>query len=96
MNYFILKYKPIPSYLEEREKYRNEHLKLAEIAAEDGSLVLGGAMEDPADEALLVFRAESEEAVKSFAENDPYVQNGLIEKWEVRKWKVVIGSCFKG
>lgn len=95
MNFYILKYKPIPTYLEERGKYRDEHLKLATAASENGSLVLGGALEDPADEAFLIFKGTSEEIAKTFAKNDPYVKNGLIEKWEVRKWKVVIGSCFE-
>lgn len=95
MNYYILKYKPIPTYLEERVKYRDEHLQLAKDYADRGLLILGGALEDPADEAVLVFLAESEEIVAEFARKDPYVQNGIIEKWEIRKWKVVIGSCFE-
>ena len=95
MNYYILKYKPIPTYLEERGKYRDEHLKLAKDYADRGLLILGGALEDPADEAVLVFKAESEEIVAEFASQDPYVQNGLIAKSEIRKWKVVIGSCFE-
>lgn len=96
MNYYILKYTLIATYLEKRQKYRKEHLKLAAGAAENGSLVLGGALEDPADEAVLVFKGDSEEVARSFAEHDPYVKNGIVEKWEVRKWKVVIGSSFEG
>lgn len=95
MSYYILKYKPIPTYLEERIKYRENHLKLAKDYADRGLLVLGGALEDPADEAFLVFKAESEAIVAEFAENDPYVKNGLIKNWEVRRWKVVIGSKFE-
>ncbi|MGY5847886.1 YciI-like protein [Salegentibacter sp. HM20] len=95
MEYYILKYTPIPTYLEERGKYREEHLKLAKDYAERGLLILGGALSDPADEAILVFKADSEKVVAQFATKDPYVQNGLIAKTEIRKWKVVIGSCFK-
>ncbi len=92
MNYYILKYKLAENYLQDRGQYRAEHLGLAKEAAEKGNLVLGGAMDDPADEAILIFRNENDQLARSFAENDPYVKNGLIKKWEVRKWNAVIGS----
>lgn len=92
MNYYILSYKTVKNYLEERPKYRAEHLLLAKEYAENGQLVLAGALDNPADEALLVFMSESDEVARNFAENDPYVQNGLIEEWTVRKWNVVVNS----
>ncbi|MGY5848813.1 YciI-like protein [Salegentibacter sp. F14] len=95
MPYYILKYKTIPTYLQEREKYRKEHLKLAKDYAKRGLLILAGAVEDPTDGAILIFKAESEKIVADFARKDPYVQNDLISKTEIRKWKVVIGSCFE-
>ncbi len=30
--------------------------------------------------------------VEEFARNDPYVLNGLVTRWEVRPWAVVIGD----
>lgn len=92
MNYYILKYHTVATYLEDRMKYRQEHLNLAREAAEKGTLLLGGALEEPADEALLIFQGDSPDVARSFAEKDPYVKNGLIHKWEVRGWKVVVGS----
>ena len=92
MNYYILNYKLADNYLQERGQYRAEHLGMAKEAAEKGKLVLGGAMEDPADEAILIFRSENEQLARVFAKNDPYVKNGLIKEWEVRKWNAVIGS----
>ena len=95
MNYYILKYQLAENYLKDRGQYRAEHLGLAKEAAEKGQLVLGGAMDDPADEAILIFKCENDKLAKSFAENDPYVKNGLIKNWEVRKWNAVIGSKFE-
>ncbi len=92
MNYYMLIYSLQDNYLKDRGQYRAEHLGLAKDAAERGDLVLGGAMDDPADEAILIFRSENEEIAKEFAENDPYVKNGLIKEWKVRKWNAVIGS----
>jgi hypothetical protein len=54
---------------------------------------MGGAFADPADRALLVFRAEDRSVAEFFARNDPYVINGLVKRWEVRPWTVVIGNA---
>ncbi|APS38769.1 YciI-like protein [Salegentibacter sp. T436] len=91
MNYYILDYITSDNYLEERVKYRKEHLNHATEYFNEGYLILGGAI-DSANEAVLVFKADSDKIVKAFAENDPYVKNGLIKSWLVKKWNVVIGD----
>ena len=55
-------------------------------------LLLAGAMADPADQALLVFNVADPSVIEAFARNDPYVINGLVARWEVRPWTVVIGN----
>lgn len=90
--YYILFYKTIENYVEKRAPFRAEHLKLAQEAERKGQLVLAGALEHPADQAVLVFKGDSPEVAESFAKKDPYVINGLIEDWSVRPWKVVIGE----
>ena len=54
--------------------------------------LLAGAFADPVDRALLVFRAPDKGAVEDFARQDPYVTEGLVRRWEVRSWTVVIGN----
>lgn len=90
--YHILFYKTVEGYIEKRAPFREEHLALANQAFEKGELIIGGALADPADGAVLVFKGESPDAAKQFALNDPYVKNGLIAEWSVRKWTVVIGN----
>ena len=34
----------------------------------------------------------SADSVEEFARNDPYVQNGLVTEWSVRRWKMVMGD----
>jgi uncharacterized protein YciI len=92
MNYYALIYMLVDDYLPQREPYRPQHLKLAREAEERGELVLAGALGDPPDRALLIFKSDSPAAARSFAENDPYVQNGLVCSWEVQPWAVVIGT----
>ncbi|HMV07338.1 MAG TPA: YciI-like protein [Cyclobacteriaceae bacterium] len=90
--YYILFYKTIDNYVEKRTPFREEHLRLANAARANGTLVMAGALADPADEAVLVFRADSPQVAEDFAKNDPYVKNGLIKEWKVRSWTVVVGE----
>ena len=90
MNYYLLFYHVVDDYVARRAQFRDEHLRLARAAHERGELILGGALSDPADAALLVFRTADKSVVEDFVQADPYVINGLVKKWEIRPWTVVI------
>jgi uncharacterized protein YciI len=90
MPYFALFYDTVPDFVARRAGFREDHLRLARDAHARGELLLAGALADPADRALLVFRTEGRERAESFAKSDPYVLNGLVTRWEVRPWNVVI------
>ncbi len=92
MAYFVLIYDLAPDYLDRRAPLREEHLGMARDAHARGELVRAGALADPADTALLVFRGDDGSAAERFAENDPYVRNGLVANWRVRPWTVVVGG----
>jgi uncharacterized protein YciI len=53
--------------------------------------VLGGALADPVDGAVLVFRGSSRTIPEAFAAGDPYVVNGAVKAWRVREWTTVVG-----
>jgi uncharacterized protein len=91
MPYYALFYEVVDDYIVRRAAYRDEHLRLAREAHRRGELLLGGALSDPADRALLIFRAPDRAVVEEFVRNDPYVIHGLVTRWEVRAWTVVIG-----
>ena len=90
--HYLLFYDVTPEYLTRRAEFRNAHLKLAWEAAERGELVLGGALGDPVDGAILFFKGPSPEAAERFARSDPYVHNGLVARWRVRPWTTVVGE----
>src|SRR5690242_566990 len=92
MPYFILFYETADNYVERRAPHRGQHLELARAANARGELLLAGALADPADRAVLVFRASEQSVVEEFARRDPYVINGAVARWEVRPWTVVIGN----
>jgi uncharacterized protein len=88
--HYILFYETVKDYENKRLTYRPEHLALAEAYRNSGHLILAGPYADPADGAVLIFEADNEEKVRTFVETDPYVKNGLITKWYIRKWNIVI------
>src|SRR5690348_5633875 len=95
MKHYLLLYYYIESYLERRPAFRDAHLKHAWEAQRRGSLLLGGALADPADAGVLLFEAESPAVVDDFARADPYVTNGLVASWRVREWTTVVGTSAK-
>ena len=90
--HYLLHYELIDKFLEKRVPFRTEHLERVRRAHDGGNLVLAGALSDPADAALLVFRGDSPAAAEDFVASDPYVLNGLVKSWRIRKWMTVIGD----
>jgi uncharacterized protein YciI len=90
MQYFALIYYVVEQFTTRRTPYRVEHLALARAARDRGELVLAGALGDPADRALLIFQTPDRSAAENFARSDPYVAQGLVRRWEVQPWAVVI------
>ncbi len=90
--HYLLFYDVAADYVERRAAYRSEHLAYAWKSQERGELILGGALADPADGAVLLFRAESPAIVEAFAKDDPYVRNGVVRAWRARPWTTVVGA----
>ena len=86
--HYILFYDLVEDYVARRGPLREQHLGLVRAARERGEVVLAGALANPTDRAVLVFR--SKEAAEAFAQADPYVKTGLITAWCVREWTVVV------
>ncbi len=90
MAHFLLRYTLAPDNLVRRGALREAHLAQAWAAADAGSLLLGGAVGDPPESALLLFADAT--AARAFAEQDPYVRQGLVTHWEILPWATVVGS----
>jgi uncharacterized protein len=90
--HYLLFYDVIDDYAERRLTFRALHLAHARAAVDRGELVLGGALARPLDQAVLLFRGDSPAVAQRFAEQDPYVLNGLVRDWRVREWTTVVGK----
>jgi len=90
--HYLLFYEVSEDYMARRGEFREAHLKKAWGANEREELVLAGALTNPIDGALLLFKGESSEVAERFAKSDPYVLNGLVKRWYVREWTTVAGE----
>lgn len=90
MPFFALEYDTVDQFTERRQPFRTDHLALVRAAHAGGELPMAGALGDPPDGALLIFESETADAAEAFARADPYVLNGLVTSWRVRRWHVVV------
>jgi len=90
MGYFALIYDVVEGFKEQRMPFRPAHLQVINDAHGRGEITMAGALGDPPDGALIVFRADSADVVERFAKADPYVTSGLVKSWRVRPWTVVV------
>ena len=89
--HYLLLYDVVEDYVTRRVPLREAHLALARRAVARGELLLGVALADPVDGAVLLFQGPSATAAEAFATQDPYVINGLVTRWRVREWTTVVG-----
>jgi uncharacterized protein YciI len=94
--HYLLFYDVVDDYVTRRTAFRADHLALAQSYADRGELVLGGALEDPVDAAVLLFRGDGPAAAERFAAEDPYVRHGIVRSWRVRPWRTVVGAGAAG
>jgi uncharacterized protein YciI/heme-degrading monooxygenase HmoA len=90
--HYLLFYEVGENYVSRRAEFREAHLEKAWKASERGELVLGGALANPVDGAVLLFRGDSPQVAEKFARADPYVTSGAVKRWHVREWTTVAGE----
>ncbi|WP_187328768.1 YciI family protein [Echinicola rosea] len=89
--YYLLTYRTAPDYYRLRLPFREAHLSHVRAYHQKGLIVMAGALEPPAERAVIVFHCKDEAPIQAFIKEDPYVQNGLILSHEIHSWNVVIG-----
>jgi uncharacterized protein YciI len=92
VKHYLLFYDVGNNYADRRAVFRQAHLAKAWAAHERGELVLAGALAEPLDGAVLLFRGDSPRVAEDFARADPYVVNGLVPGWRIREWTTVVGE----
>lgn len=75
--------------LEEQAEW-DAHAAFMDALADDGFVVLAGGL--GADDALIVVRAASEDAVHARLANDPWTRSGLLVTTRVAPWRLRLGT----
>lgn len=86
---YVLFYDYVEDILERRAPHRERHLERLREWKADGRIVMGGALGDPPTGALIVFDVEDPAEVEAFADDDPYVLEGLVTQRRVVPWTLV-------
>ena len=88
---FAVLYQYVPDMQSRRDPHRAAHLAWLRRLAADGVVLLAGALQDPIDGAILVFRGESALAVRRLLLEDPYASAELISLVTVRPIGLAVG-----
>ena len=90
MPYFAVHY----AYADEPEQvaeHRPAHRAFLGGLLDHGALLAAGAYTDDPAGALLLFAADSTEAVREILSADPFQQRSLITDFAIRPWSAAIG-----
>ena len=91
--HFLLFYEKSPDHAEREKPLMAAHRKHLDAAVCRRELVLGGSLRQPIDgAAVLLFQADTVAIAEEFARADPYVVDGLVNRWTVRPWDIVVGT----
>ncbi len=85
---FVILGKDGPDGTTKRPLYREAHLQRLEQWAEQGKIILAGPLTDKTG-SVIVVEAESLEEAQDFAQNDPYMINGVFHEVSVHPFMQV-------
>ncbi|HUK55328.1 MAG TPA: YciI family protein [Nitrospiria bacterium] len=78
-----------------RKKLRPAHLERLKRLESEGKLVLAGPFADQSG-SLIIIEADSIEEARAFIQKDPYVEQGVFEKVEIRPFTLVLPERDEG
>ena len=90
--YLLLTLDYVEDILEKRDPYRADHIAGAKAAEADGKVVLAGALQNPTDAGVFVFKDCDEAFVDAFVKADAYYKAGLVTGYTIRPWMIVVGA----
>ncbi|MDQ1287365.1 MAG: hypothetical protein QG622_930 [Actinomycetota bacterium] len=93
---FVVIYRYVPDMEHRRAPHRDEHLRWIHELAEQGRMLLAGAVQDPVDSAILVMRATDLHETRRLLIDDPYAKANLITEVVARPIGLAIGGSGEG
>jgi uncharacterized protein YciI len=89
---FLVMYHYVPDMETRRTPHRAAHLAWLKEHAAAGRLILAGAIQDPVDSAVLIFRGADILDIRRLLLDDPYAAGNLIDGLTVRPIGLAIGG----
>jgi uncharacterized protein YciI len=89
-----MKFAAVIEYLQDKNKIaeiRPVHRQYLASLKEKGQLAASGPFTDDSG-ALIVYEAGSKEDAEKLLKADPFCQNGIFLKWQLRPWNTVIAN----
>jgi uncharacterized protein len=92
--HYLLFYDKAPDHAQREGPLMAGHRDHLQAAIARGELLLGGPLADPIDGTnVLLFQSDTAAVAEIFAAGDPYVLNGVVTRWRVRRWETVVGPA---
>lgn len=70
----------------------DEHAAFMDRLVEEGSIVLGGPLDD-GEQALLIFEAQDEAEIRARMADDPWEPMGVLHIGEIRHWSIWLDAA---
>jgi uncharacterized protein YciI len=85
--FFITKYASLQEAKQKASEEMTAHLVRSKQFHEQGKLLLSGAFLDNPEEPVSTMAVlTSYEAADEYAKGDPFLLQGMVSKWYIRKW----------
>lgn len=92
MEYYAVNYHYDPTTVAEQDALRPEHRAYLGSLVQAGTLIASGPLVGASSpQALLIFRAESEQQVRDLLADDPFQKENHVAEWSVTEWLPVLG-----
>jgi uncharacterized protein len=89
---FLVIYRYVPGMEERRTPHRPAHIEWLKDMHSANRLILAGALQDPVDTGVLIFRAPDAYTVRQLLLHDPYARADLVVEVSVRPLGIAVGG----
>ncbi len=89
-----MKFAAIIEYVQDKEKVqavRPVHRQYLAGLRQKGQLVAAGPFTDDSG-ALIIYEAASRDEAEKIIQGDPFAQNGIFQKYQLRPWNAVMAN----
>jgi uncharacterized protein YciI len=87
----VLFYESAPDVLSKAPAHFPAHKARLDDFHARGTLLMVGTFGDPqAEGSMAIFTSRA--AAEEFAEDDPFVLNGVVRAWHIREWNEIFGA----